>query len=49
MRWSLWNKPLKELRPFNAMKEKPFFREPFKRKRFLMPRFGLPSGRARPS
>src|SRR5262245_19877289 len=47
MRWGLipywWNKPLKELRlaTFNARVEtvttKPFFREPFKRKRCLMP------------
>jgi putative SOS response-associated peptidase YedK len=47
MRWGLvpywWNKPLKELRlaTFNARVEtvatKPFFREPFKQKRCLMP------------
>jgi putative SOS response-associated peptidase YedK len=47
MRWGLvpywWNKPLKELRlaTFNARVEtvttKPFFREPFKRRRCLMP------------
>ena len=47
MRWGLvpfwWNKPLKELRlaTFNARVEtvttKPFFREPFKTKRCLMP------------
>src|SRR6266852_5006149 len=47
MRWGLvpcwWSKPLKELRlaTFNArvetVTEKPFFREPFKRKRCLMP------------
>jgi putative SOS response-associated peptidase YedK len=47
MRWGLvpfwWNKPLKELRlaTFNARVEtvttKPFFREPFKNKRCLMP------------
>jgi putative SOS response-associated peptidase YedK len=47
MRWGLipywWNKPLKELRlaTFNArvetVTEKPFFREPFKSKRCLMP------------
>jgi putative SOS response-associated peptidase YedK len=47
MRWGLvpywWNKPLKELRlaTFNARVEtvatKPFFREPFKSKRCLMP------------
>jgi len=47
MRWGLvpywWNKPLKELRlaTFNARVEtvttKPFFREPFKKKRCLMP------------
>jgi len=47
MRWGLvpywWTKPLKEMRvaTFNARVEtvetKPFFREPFKRKRCLMP------------
>jgi putative SOS response-associated peptidase YedK len=47
MRWGLvpywWNKPLKELRlaTFNARVEtvttKPFFQEPFKKKRCLMP------------
>ena len=47
MRWGLvpywWSKPLKELRlaTFNARVEtvttKPFFREPFKKKRCLMP------------
>jgi putative SOS response-associated peptidase YedK len=47
MRWGLiphwWSKPLKALRlaTFNArvetVKEKPFFREPFKRKRCLLP------------
>jgi putative SOS response-associated peptidase YedK len=47
MRWGLvpywWNKPLKEVRlsTFNArvetVKTKPFFREPFKTKRCLMP------------
>ena len=47
MRWGLvpnwWSKPLKELRlaAFNARVEtvttKPFFREPFKKKRCLMP------------
>jgi putative SOS response-associated peptidase YedK len=47
MRWGLvpywWNKPLKELRlaTFNARVEtvttKPFFREPFKKKRCVMP------------
>jgi putative SOS response-associated peptidase YedK len=47
MRWGLvpfwWSKPLKELRlaTFNARVEtvttKPFFREPFKSKRCLMP------------
>ena len=47
MRWGLvpfwWSKPLKDLRlaTFNARVEtvttKPFFREPFKKKRCLMP------------
>ena len=51
MRWGLvpfwWTKPLKELRlaTFNARVEtvetKPFFREPFKQRRCLMPVSGL--------
>jgi putative SOS response-associated peptidase YedK len=57
MRWGLvpfwWNKPLKELRlaTFNARVEtvttKPFFREPFKNKRCLMPSRAITSGKAR--
>ena len=55
MRWGLipywWSKPLKELRlaTFNArvetVTEKPFFREPFKRRRCLIPASGTTNGR----
>ena len=57
MRWGLvpcwWSKPLKELRlaTFNARVEtvttKPFFREPFKTKRCLMPYRAIRRGKTR--